>query len=90
MTLKTKFQIILSDTGDGRDGDLKKAEICENLFYEEMHNFLEWVTREECRYAIMYGGTPELEKDLRFSGVDENDDHTIKEMIEIYKKEKGL
>jgi hypothetical protein len=45
--------------------------------------FAEWFTNEKSKYAIMYGN-----QEKRFSTFKK--DYTAKELLEIYKKEKGL
>jgi hypothetical protein len=45
--------------------------------------FAEWLTNEQSPYSITYGN-----QEKRFS--DFRKDYTIKELLEIYKKEKGL
>lgn len=54
------------------------------LMNEYLAEFLKWLTENNCKYAIMYGGTPELEKDYRFC-CNEND-YTIEEVINEYNK----
>lgn len=83
------LEAIFTITG-GRDENVKAAEKCAAIAEEEMIELLEWITAKDCKYAIMNGGTPEFEKDLRFAGQSEDDDKTIKELLDIYKKEKGL
>jgi hypothetical protein len=46
-------------------------------------DFLEWLTNEKSKYAIMYG-----DQDKRFSTFEK--DYTPKELLQLYKKEKGL
>jgi hypothetical protein len=46
-------------------------------------DFLEWLTNEKSKYAIMYGN-----QDKRFSTFE--NDYTPKELLQLYKKEKGL
>jgi hypothetical protein len=46
-------------------------------------DFLEWLTNEKSKYAIMYGN-----QDKRFSTFEK--DYTPKELLQLYKKEKGL
>ena len=45
--------------------------------------FVEWFTNEKSKYAIMYGN-----QEKRFSTFKK--DYTIKELLQIFKKEKGL
>jgi len=47
---------------------------------------LEWLLRKESDLSIIYGGTPELKKDYRFSG--EDNDYSIDEVIELFKESK--
>ena len=46
-------------------------------------DFLDWLTNEKSKYAIMYG-----DQDKRFSTFE--NDYTSKELLQLYKKEKGL
>jgi hypothetical protein len=46
-------------------------------------DFLDWLTNEKSKYAIMYG-----DQDKRFSTFE--NDYTPKELLQLYKKEKGL
>ena len=46
-------------------------------------DFLEWLTNEKSKYAIMYGN-----QDKRFSTFE--NDYTPKELLQLYKKEKEL
>ena len=45
--------------------------------------FVEWITNEKSKYAIMYGN-----QQKRFATV--RKDYTTKQLLEIFKKEKGL
>ena len=45
--------------------------------------FADWLTNEKSEYSVMYGN-----QEKRFATF--NEDFTIKELLEIYKKEKGL
>jgi len=47
---------------------------------------LEWLSRQESDISIIYGGTPELKKDYRFAG--EDNDYSIDEVIELFKESK--
>ncbi len=69
---------------EDKNNFVEAAEACSVITEQEMEKLLTWLTDEDCPYSIMYGGTPELEKDYRFAGnIDK--DYTIKEVIEIYK-----
>jgi hypothetical protein len=46
-------------------------------------DFLDWLTNEKSKYAIMYG-----DQDKRFSTFE--NDYTPKELLQLYRKEKGL
>jgi hypothetical protein len=46
--------------------------------------FVNWLTEKESKYAILYGGTPELEKDYRLATLE--NDFTIEEVFEHFKK----
>ena len=54
---------------------------------EDVESVLEWLTRKDSLFSIMYGGTPELEKDYRFATND--GELTIKELINKYKEYKA-
>jgi hypothetical protein len=46
--------------------------------------FVKWLTENDSKYAILYGGTPELEKDYRLATLE--NDFTIEEVFEHFKK----
>ena len=46
--------------------------------------FTKWLTEKDSKYAILYGGTPELEKDYRLATLE--GDFTIEEVFEEFKK----
>ena len=48
---------------------------------KEIIQFLEWLTKEDSKYAIMYGNQKE-----RFA--DNNKEYTIEEILEIYHNER--
>ncbi len=58
-------------------------EMFNELADEFSIDFLEWLTNEKSKYSIMYGN-----QDKRFATFEK--DYTSKELLEIYKKEKGL
>jgi hypothetical protein len=59
------------------------AEECELIAEEFAIGFAEWFTNEQSPYSIVYGN-----QEKRFS--DFRKEYTAKELLEIYKKEKGL
>jgi hypothetical protein len=46
--------------------------------------FVKWLTEKDSKYAILYGGTPDLKKDYRLATLE--DDYTIEEVFEEFKK----
>jgi len=74
MTLKEKLNEKLSESF---------ANEIEILTDEFAIGFAEWFTNEESEYSIMYGN-----QEKRFATFTK--DYTAKELLEIYKKEKGL
>lgn len=58
------------------------SKSCAKIYKDEISLFLKWLTAKDSKYAIMYGGTPELDKDYRFASNDE--DFTIEEILDIY------
>lgn len=88
MTLKKKFdnvQIMF----ENQIGSLKYDELseasnhCENIADEFAIGFAEWFTNEQSPYSIVYNN-----QEVRFSDFRKN--YTIKQLLEIYKKQKGL
>ena len=75
MTLKEKFKKTLS-----KDFTINQLE---QIAEEFTIGFAEWLTNEKSEYAILYGN-----QEKRFATFEE--DYTPKELLEIYKKEKGL
>jgi hypothetical protein len=59
------------------------AEECELIADEFAIGFAEWLINEQSPYSITYGN-----QEVRFS--DFRKDYTIKELLQIYKTEKGL
>lgn len=59
------------------------AKECEVIADDFAIGFAEWFTNEQSPYSIMNGN-----QEKRFS--DFRKDYTIKELLEIYKKDKGL
>jgi hypothetical protein len=59
------------------------AEECELIAEEFAIGFAEWFTNEQSPYSIMYGN-----QEKRFS--DFRKEYTAKELLQIYKTEKGL
>lgn len=51
---------------------------------DDIQAFLKWLTDKDSQFSIMYGGTPELEKDYRFATNDE--DYTIEEVYKFYQE----
>ena len=88
MTLKEKFDNV-EIMFENQIGSLKYDELseasnhCENIADEFATKFAEWFTNEQSPYSIVSGN-----QEVRFS--DFRKDYTIKELLEIYKKEKGL
>ena len=77
MTLKEKFIYAFKS---GKRFDIQNAEVIAD---EYAADFAEWLTNGKAKYSIMYGN-----QEKRFSTFDE--DYTPKELLEIFKKEKGL
>ena len=88
MTLKEKFDNI-EIMFENQVGSLKYDELseasnqCEKIAEEFAIGFVEWLTNEQSPYSITYGN-----QEIRFS--DFRKEYTAKELLEIYKKEKGL
>jgi hypothetical protein len=81
MTPKEKFETKSSiDT-------TKEAKVfakeCEDIADNFAIGFAKWITNEKSEYAILYGN-----QEKRFATFEK--DYTPKELLEIYKKEKGL
>ena len=62
---------------------MEEAQRCEKVAEEFAIGFADWLTNEKSEYSVMYGN-----QEKRFATF--NEDFTIKELLEIYKKEKGL
>jgi hypothetical protein len=77
MTLKEKF---IDAFKSGKRFDIQNAETIADEFAIE---FAEWITSEKSKYSIMYGN-----QNKRFADFDK--EYTSKELLEIFKKEKGL
>ena len=85
MTLKEKFKQIdikLSENHTTKIVEVE-AQIIEKIADEFAIGFAEWFTNEQSPYSIMYGN-----QEVRFS--DFRKDYTIKELLKMYKIEKGL
>lgn len=81
MTLKEKFsQYAKQEIWEKRNHN---AEECEEIADEFAIGFVEWLTNEQSPYSIMYGN-----QQIRFS--DFRKEYTAKELLQIYKTEKGL
>jgi hypothetical protein len=81
MTLREKFeQYAKEEIWRTRNYN---AEECELIADEFAIGFAEWLTNEQSPYSIM-----NCNQEVRFS--DFRKDYTIKELLEIYKEEKGL
>ena len=79
MTLKEKFKQWLD-----KKPRLQIREVQLEVIAEEFAiGFAEWFTNEQSPYSITYGN-----QEVRFS--DFRKDYTIKELLEMYKIEKGL
>lgn len=78
MTLKEKFE--QSDILISRQKRVLSQEIIADEF---AIGFAEWFTNEKSEYSIMYGN-----QEKRFATFTK--EYTAKELLEIYKKEKGL
>lgn len=55
-------------------------DACKSAMKSNTKEFVEWITSKDSKYSIMYGGTPELEKDYRFAAIDI--DFTIDEVYD--------
>ena len=77
MTLKEQF---IDAFKSGKRFDIQNAEVIADEF---AIGFADWLTNEKSEYSVMYGN-----QEKRFATF--NEDFTIKELLEIYKKEKGL
>lgn len=62
------------------------AEKCEAIVEEVAIKLLNWLSNKESRFSILYEGTPGLDKDYRFSSLEE--DYTSKELFQIFKTTK--
>jgi hypothetical protein len=77
MTLKEKLEVIKNyDDQDPHETFMKIAD-------DYAIDFIEWITSEKSKYSIMYGN-----QNKRFADFDK--EYTSKELLEIFKKEKGL
>jgi len=66
---------------NAKDLQLLQADVSNN---EVAVAFVNWLTEKESKYAILYGGTPELEQDYRLATLE--NDFTIEEVFEQFKK----
>jgi len=88
MTLKQKFDNV-EIMFENQIGSLKYDELseasnyCEKIADEFAIGFAEWFTNEQSPYSIMHSN-----QEVRFSDFRKN--YTIKELLEIYKKDKDL
>ena len=80
MTLRENFSKYCDNVYQNKEVN---AEFCEEIADEFAIGFAEWLTNEQSPYSIMYGN-----QEKRFS--DFRKDYTIKELLQIYKTEKGL
>ena len=91
MTLKEKFKERLYNQSHDDSECLrirfenidKVIDSQEKIADEFAIGFAEWITSEKSKYSILYGN-----QEKRFATFEE--DYTPKELLEIYKKEKGL
>jgi hypothetical protein len=89
MTLKEKFEEIKIVVEDRNlrlqyiDEKNNCINLCEKIADDFAIGFAEWITSEKSKYSILYGN-----QEKRFATFEE--DYTPKELLEIYKKEKGL
>jgi len=79
MTLKEKFKQWLDKQPRLQIRDVQLEVIAEGFAI----GFVEWLTNEQSPYSIVSGN-----QEVRFS--DFRKEYTAKELLEIYKKEKGL
>ena len=78
MTIKEKFEeILIAFWTSDWEGQ------CEQVADEFAIGFADWLTNEKSEYSVMYGN-----QEKRFATF--NEDFTIKELLEIYKRENGL
>jgi hypothetical protein len=88
MTLKEKFRpLVWFNSGSfnvpqNREKDENSIK-CEQIADEYAIGFVEWFTNEKSEYSIMYGNQEKIFATF-------TKDYTAKELLEIYKKEKGL
>jgi hypothetical protein len=80
MTLRENFSKYCDNVYQDKEVN---AEFCEEIADEFAIGFAEWLTNEQSPYSIMNGN-----QEKRFS--DFRKDYTIKELLQIYKTEKGL
>jgi len=81
MTLREKFKTEVSINTEGEAG--RFANKCEQIADNYAIEFAQWITNEKSKYSIMYGN-----QNKRFADFDK--EYTSKELLEIFKKEKGL
>jgi hypothetical protein len=62
---------------------IETSKELEEIADEYAIGFVEWFTNEKSEYSIMYGN-----QEKRFATFTK--DYTAKELLEIYKKEKGI
>ena len=79
MTLQEKFKQWLNTKPRYQIRDVQLEVIAEEFTI----GFAEWFTNEKSEYSIMYGN-----QEKRFATFTK--EYTTKELLEIYKKEKGL
>ena len=87
-TLRNMFYYALPNNGsqvgiNSTTRRMEEAQRCEKVAEEFAIGFADWLTNEKSEYSVMYGN-----QEKRFATF--NEDFTIKELLEIYKKEKGL
>lgn len=81
MTLKEKFDLLIPIEFGGMQDPLLSN--CVEVAEDFTIGFVEWFTNEKSEYSIMYGN-----QEKRFATFTK--EYTAKELLEIYKKEKGL
>ncbi len=79
MNLKEKFKKLVFNISISNEKLIEKSEQIADDYAIEL---LEWLTNEKSKFSIMYGN-----QEKRFSTIEE--DYTKKELLEIFKKEKG-
>ena len=83
MKLKEKFKKQLDTATPTLNRPFYQSEKCEAIADEFAIGFAEWFTNEKSKYSVMYG-----KQEKRFATFTK--EYTAKELLEIYKKEKGL